>query len=227
MQRIAFFGGSFDPPHFGHLAVARAAQEALGLDRVLFAPVGAQPLKPNGAEASFADRVAMTRLAIADEPGFEVSLLDAPQESGAPNYTLDTLHELRCQEPQARLFLLLGADSFATLRHWHGATEIPFAATLVIASRPGQFIDNLGLSLPASLHVEPVEAATGGSAEMRTYALRNQCGETAELYLLPGLDVPISASVIRRELHRQAAEENSALVPDAVAEYIRQHGLYQ
>jgi nicotinate-nucleotide adenylyltransferase len=84
-RRVAFFGGSFDPPHLGHLGVARAAQAALGLDIVLFAPVGAQPLKPRGASADFEDRLAMTRLAIAGEPGFDLSLADAPKSSGAPN----------------------------------------------------------------------------------------------------------------------------------------------
>jgi len=78
-RRVAFFGGSFDPPHFGHLAVARAARAALELDAVLFAPVGVQPLKPSGSTASFEDRVAMTRLAIAGEERFEVSLADAPR----------------------------------------------------------------------------------------------------------------------------------------------------
>ena len=67
---MAFFGGSFDPPHLGHLAVARAARAAFHLDTVLFAPVGAQPLKPEGSAASFEQRLAMTRLAIAGEPGF-------------------------------------------------------------------------------------------------------------------------------------------------------------
>src|ERR1700733_8002781 len=73
-RRIGFFGGSFDPPHRGHIAVAHAAQAALELDTVLFAPVGAQPLKPQGSTASFDDRVQMTQLAIASEPGFEISL---------------------------------------------------------------------------------------------------------------------------------------------------------
>src|ERR1700678_2533360 len=93
-QRVAFFGGSFDPPHQGHLAVARAAFTALALDTVLFAPVGAQPLKPLGSTANFEDRLAMTRLAVADEPGFAVSLVDVPKPSAAPNYTLDTLLKL-------------------------------------------------------------------------------------------------------------------------------------
>lgn len=96
-RRVAFFGGSFDPPHLGHLAVARTARAALGLDTVLFAPVGAQPLKPRGATADFPDRLAMTCLAIGDEPGLAVSLADAPKPSGTPNFTLETLQSLRAE----------------------------------------------------------------------------------------------------------------------------------
>ncbi len=96
-QRVAFFGGSFDPPHLGHLAIARAARDGLKLDKVLFAPVGAQPLKPLGSTAAFEDRVAMTRLAIAEEPGFALSLLDAPDPDGKPNYTLETLEPAACR----------------------------------------------------------------------------------------------------------------------------------
>src|SRR6516225_9261164 len=94
-KRVAFFGGSFDPPHLGHLAVARAARSVLNLDLVFFAPVGAQPLKPLGTSAPFEHRVAMTELAIAGEPAFGVSLLDAPSPSGEPNYTLHTLERLQ------------------------------------------------------------------------------------------------------------------------------------
>ena len=222
-ERIAFFGGSFDPPHYGHLAVARAARQALHLDRVLFAPVGAQPLKPHGAVAPFADRAEMTRLAIESEPGFELSLLDAPQESGTPNFTLDTLRLLRGHEPGARLFLILGADAFALLRNWHGAAEIPYLASLIVASRPGQEIGNLSRFLPRSITSAPAGSEPGSPLDRRAYTLRNPAGETAEFYLLPGLDVPISATEIRS--HGCAA--GSDAVPAAVAAYIRRHKLYQ
>ncbi len=130
-SRVAFFGGTFDPPHLGHLGVARAAREALGLDLVLFAPVGAQPLKPQGTAAAFEDRLAMTRLAIASDPTFALSLADAPQPSGAPNYTFETLLALRAQlPPPSALFCLMGADSFASFSRWHRAAEIPFVAPL-------------------------------------------------------------------------------------------------
>src|SRR5580658_8394400 len=156
-QRVAFFGGSFDPPHQGHLAVARAARAALALDAVLFAPVGAQPLKPQGSTAGFEDRVAMTRLAIAGETGFEVSLADAPRPDGEPNFTLETLVNLRRTVPaEGVLFCLMGADAFLGLREWHRAAEIPFVAPLVVASRPGQHLEGMRSALPEGLTIQPL-----------------------------------------------------------------------
>ena len=231
-RRIAFFGGSFDPPHLGHLAVARAARQALGLDTVLFAPVGAQPLKPRGSTASFADRVEMTRLAIAGETGFAVSLVDAPAAGVAgsiPNYTIDTLLHLRSEMPAAdTLFCLMGADSFLALRRWHRGAEIPFAAPLIVAARPGEDLKDLGVVLPAGLSVE-AEAAQPGTVELRTCLLRNQAGNVTPLYLLPGLHVEISASEIRRQARAAAGRLPSGheLLPDAVTEYIAVHGLYR
>ncbi|MGA9071152.1 MAG: nicotinate (nicotinamide) nucleotide adenylyltransferase [Terracidiphilus sp.] len=222
-QRIAFFGGSFDPPHLGHLAIARAAQAALALDTVLFAPVGAQPLKPRGSTASFAQRVAMTRLAIADESGFALSLADAPQALGAPNYTLETLLKLRAElPPVGELFCLMGADSFALLRHWHRAAEIPFAAALVVASRPGESLEDLEAALPTGLMMDA--APEPGTDAAARYTLRNAAGNQAPFYLLPNLEIEISASAIRRQIH---AAGDSTLLPAPVLDYIRAHGLYR
>jgi nicotinate-nucleotide adenylyltransferase len=242
-SRIAFFGGSFDPPHLGHLAVARAAQAALGLDTVLFAPVGAQPLKPLGSTAEFAHRLAMTRLAIAGEPGFAISLADAPKPSGEPNYTLETLLGLRAElPPEGALFCLMGADSFAGLRRWHRAAEIPFVAPLIVASRPGEELDDLEAWLPSGMSIEaaPGPDRTGQEIEIRWYRLRNQAGESAPFYLLPGLEIEISASEIRDQVRNRdqariqeqapAAAEGPApereLLPAPVSDYIRDHGLY-
>ncbi len=242
--RAAFFGGSFDPPHLGHLAVARAARDAFHLNTVLFAPVGAQPLKPEGSAASFDDRLAMTRLAIEGEPGFAVSLADAPKQrsGGGPelNYTLETLEGLRAAfKPDLALYCLMGADSFWSLRHWHRAAEIPYAATLIVASRPGQPLDGLRAALPQDLTLEPSAGAdrTASGIEVRAFALVNSAGKRAPFYVLPGLDVEISASEIRESVRRAhlagpadaqpCSESVQTMLPLAVSEYIRAHGLYR
>ena len=227
--RVAFFGGSFDPPHLGHLAIARAAHAALHLDQILFAPVGAQPLKPEGAGAGFADRLAMTRLAIAGAPGFTVSLVDAPNRSGAPNYTLETLLSVRSELPAGgELFCLMGADSFLSLRHWHRAPEIPFAAPLIVASRPGQRLDDLAAALPEGLTVERIPERNRAPTEVliKALRLRNRENNTACFYLLPGLHVEISATQIRDEV-RAGSLAGHEVLPAAVAGYIRMHGLYR
>jgi nicotinate-nucleotide adenylyltransferase len=234
--RVAFFGGSFDPPHLGHLAVARAARAAFRLDRVLFAPVGAQPLKPEGSAASFEQRLAMTRLAIEGEPGFEISLADAPKPSGmhdlTPNYTIYTLQGLRAAlAPECALFCLMGADAFFGLRRWHRAAEIPFVAPLIVASRPGQSLDGLKAALPSSLTMEsaPDGDKTESDIEVRAFVLVNPARDRAPFYLLPGLDVEISASEIRAQVHAAAEDVRTAtnLLPPTVAGYIRSHGLYR
>jgi len=227
--RVAFFGGSFDPPHLGHLEVARAAQAALGLDAVLFAPVGEQPLKPQGSTAPFAHRLAMTRLAIAGDPAFAVSLADAPKPSGAPNYTFDTLFALRAQlPPDGALFCLMGADAFACLRRWHRAAEIPFLAPLIVASRPGEQLDDLKALLPDGVTIEtppsPTEQPSESQISLLRFTLRNPSGRQSPFYLLPGLDIDISASQIRGRVRAQTPLP--AQLPPSVSEYIRAHRLY-
>ncbi len=229
--RVAFFGGSFDPPHLGHIGVARAARVALDLDTVLFAPVGAQPLKPCGATAPFEDRLAMTRLAIADEPGFAVSLADAPQHSGAPNYTIETLEKLRGElGPDSKLFCLMGADSFFGLRQWHRAAEIPFIAPLIVASRPGQPLEELRIALPDNLAFTPTEDREQAGASLRFFSIFNGRGRSSEFYLLPGLDFDVSASAIRAQIRAQMNSRQSSeprLLPESVVDYISSHNLYR
>lgn len=247
-RRIAFFGGSFDPPHLGHIGIARAAQRALHLDTVLFAPVGIQALKPSGSTASFEDRVAMTELAIKGLPQFAISLADAPNPTGTPNYTIDTLLRLQQQFPSAALFMLMGADSFVSLPHWRRGAEIPFVASLIVASRPGQLsgqhnpgqrlqdqvqnlVQNLAAILPAglSIHKNGPPAAEDANMPLLVFTLHNQAGATAPFYLLPGLEIGISASEVRRQvsaaLERLCAGHE--LLPVSVCDYIAARGLYR
>src|SRR5215469_4757275 len=94
-MRIALFGGSFDPPHRGHVALARFAMDRLHLDRILVAPVGRQPLKQDATTASFEDRMAMAGLTFAEVPFVEVSRADSPRKNGRPNYTIDAVLSLK------------------------------------------------------------------------------------------------------------------------------------
>lgn len=225
--RIAFFGGSFDPPHFGHLAVARAARTALELNTVLFAPVGAQPLKPHGSNAAFEDRLAMTRLAVAGDPAFAVSLADAPRPAGTPNYTFETLEKLRTElPPGGTLFCLMGADSLFGLRAWHRADQIPFVAPLIVASRPGQPLNQLQSELPEKLSLQLEREQEKQGVALQTYSISDCSGRRAPFYVLPGLDVEISASAIRAQVNGEDGVA-AKLVPVPVAGYIRSRGLYR
>ncbi len=142
-MRIGYFGGTFDPPHRAHLRVAQAAAEAFALDRVLLAPTGVQPLKSTAPQASYDDRLAMTRLLCADDPKLEASDLDAPHEDGSPNYTIDALDRLRADLPRAEIFVITGADSFATLPNWHAYERLLSEAEWIVVSRPGTSMDDL------------------------------------------------------------------------------------
>ena len=132
--RLGVFGGSFDPVHLGHLIVAVEARRQLALDRVLLVPAGRHPSKPR-EHASPADRLAMLRLAVADEPGLAVD--DCEIRRGGPSYTVDTLRELRAERPADSLSLLVGADAAHDLPAWREATTIPTLADIVVLTRPG------------------------------------------------------------------------------------------
>ncbi len=135
-MRIGVLGGSFDPVHRGHLALAEGARDALRLDRVLLVPAARQPHKPAGPVASAEDRYAMLRLATRGRRGIELS--DLELERPGPSYTVDTLRALRQSLPaDGELFLLLGADAAADFPGWRDAEAIGRLATVVPCSRPG------------------------------------------------------------------------------------------
>lgn len=203
-MRVGYFGGTFDPPHRGHLAVALAAANQFGLGRVLLAPAGRQPLKPEGSHASFAQRLAMVRLLAEADPRLEASTADAPRDDGRPNYTVDTLRTLRAREGAGRqnpdeLFVVVGADSLAHLREWHSPDELLALAEWIVVSRPGLDLDGI---------VADVVPA----------------GARQHIHLLRGVDEPVSATEVRARL-RAGLACDELLLP-AVARYIREHGLY-
>lgn len=131
-MRLGIFGGTFDPVHVGHLAIARAALEAVPLDRVLFVPARRSPLKERGPFASEADRLAMLETAIADEPRFSLSRAELEREG--PSYSVETIERLAGED---ELFLILGSDALVDFARWKDPERIAELATLLVADRPG------------------------------------------------------------------------------------------
>jgi nicotinate-nucleotide adenylyltransferase len=132
--RVGVFGGTFDPPHVGHLLLAADARDALNLDRLIFVPAGSQPFKiETPPVASGRDRVEMVRLAIADDANYVVD--DAEINRKGLSYTVDTLEHLAGRHRGAKLFLLLGADALAGFPKWRDPARIRSLATLAVMAR--------------------------------------------------------------------------------------------
>jgi nicotinate-nucleotide adenylyltransferase len=131
--KLGFLGGTFDPVHIGHLILGETAREQLGLDSILFMPTG-QPWRKSGRDITpAAHRVEMLRRAIADNPAFELSLLEVEREG--PSYTVDTLQELISARPGSEVFLIIGEDSLLDLPHWKAPQRVVELATLAVAAR--------------------------------------------------------------------------------------------
>ena len=135
MRRLGIMGGTFDPPHFGHLAAAEMARAELGLERVLFVPANRSPWKMSKLVSTTEQRIEMVRLAIADHAQFELNRVDVDRP--APSYTYETLRLLAAQHADAELFFIMGLDSLRDLGNWHRSGEIVRLARLVVCARPG------------------------------------------------------------------------------------------
>jgi len=188
--RLGILGGTFDPIHVGHLAVAKGAIECARLDRVFFVP-SAQPPHRAAALASAEDRLAMTKLAVEGEPSLEVS--DVEVRRGGRSYTVDTLNELRRAHPDDELFLILGWDAARLFRTWHEPERVAALASVVIVDRPG--VGQPDRSELAALRLDPARVIkchfptpdVSGSALRRAVAARQpvtgQVPPAVELYI--------------------------------------------
>lgn len=207
-----FYGGTFDPVHCGHLAVARAARDALDA-KVALMPAADPPHRPPpGAGAEH--RARMLELALAGEPGLCVDRREL-QRTG-PSYSVDTLLALRAElGADASVVLLVGADSFRGLPAWHRWRELFGLAHFVVAERPGSPLDR-GLD-------EPLASAIAGRLVETPAALR--AAPAGRIWRLQQPLRPESASELRRRI--AAGEPWRDWVPAMVAEYIERHGLYR
>lgn len=202
VSRVGILGGSFDPPHAGHLMIAREARERVGLDRVLFIPAGEQWLKEGQDVAPAAHRLAMTRLLIGSTAGFVVSDMEVTRPG--PTYTVDTLRELReTSPPGTEYFFILGEDSVADLPRWHEPQDLVTLCRFIAMPRA----DGAGRpDLTAAYDAIP------GLREKVTV-----------LEDAPRMDV--SSSSVRSMV--RAGEDLSGLVPDEIVDYLNLHGLYR
>ncbi len=232
-MNIGLFGGSFDPIHRGHLALAQAAASRYGLRQVLFVPVNIPPHKQAQPLSAFLHRYTMVALATQPERAFVPSLLEAPAEppsagrsktalDPSPNYSIDTVRRLKQSLKKAdRLFFLIGVDAFRDIAKWREARALLAECDFIVASRPGYSLQDVAESLPEGLR--PPAAVT------RPFRKQPAAGDLVlpgvTLHLLEGVNQNVSATTIRT-----AAAQGKPLgrwLDESVVDYIRKQGLYR
>jgi len=246
-MNIGLFGGSFDPIHHGHLALARAAADHYALRQVLFVPANVPPHKQKQPLTAFIHRYAMVALATQDEKGFVASLAEAPEfvelrsagQSGVAvttqggsrqdvsredraNYSIDTVRRLqKTLKKSDRLFFLIGIDAFRDIAKWHEARAILAECDFIVASRPGYSLRDAAESLP--------EASRPSASVTRPFHKQPATGDLVlpgvTLHLLEGVNQNVSATMIRT-----AAAQGKPLtrwLDPRVTDYIRKHSLYR
>jgi nicotinate-nucleotide adenylyltransferase len=234
-MNIGLFGGTFDPVHRGHLALARTALEQYKLHRIYFVPANIPPHKQRQPLSPFVHRFAMLALATAQDKAFVPSLLEAPEDASAsartrakkdqlekPNYTIDTIRRLKQSfKASDKLFVLIGMDAFADIAKWHLAEALFRECEFVVANRPGYSLADVANALPESLRPRPEVT--------RPFHKHAATGELvlkgATIHFLGDLHQPASATIIRQAA--AAGKPLGRFVDAPVAEYIKKTGLYK
>jgi nicotinate-nucleotide adenylyltransferase len=215
-RSVALFGGTFDPVHAGHIAVAQAAQRRFHLDVTYFIPSSRPPHKSRRELTPFVHRYAMTALGCADHQGFVPSLAEAPVAGVPPHvfYTIDTVRRFHREHPDDHLFFILGADQFLEIPTWKNYESLLDACDFIIASRPGFRLDALRLVIP------PEKLGRSASPDPHKIALRK-----TQIHLLTTVASHVSSTEVRERLERK--QSIHGLVPARVEEYILGQALYR
>ncbi len=218
---LGLFGGSFNPVHYGHLAIAKATRDALQLDRILFIPTGTPPHKSDAGLAPAAARLDMVRLAIDGIESFSVS--DIEVKRPGKSYSIDTVRSLRQEYgTSAALHFLIGLDAFLDLPSWREPETLLQLCRFVVISRPGESYRSLSrVNLLPALALPLLEELDTGRRTRLDIAIPGGPG----LICLALPPCPISASDIRRRIRH--AEPLANLLPPQVESYILHHRLYQ
>ncbi|MCU1298939.1 MAG: nicotinate-nucleotide adenylyltransferase [Acidobacteriaceae bacterium] len=237
-MNIGLLGGTFDPIHHGHFALAKAARDRFELSRVYFVPANVPPHKQWQFVSSYCHRYAMVALATTGEKAFVPSLLEAPEAAGssslpgktrksetsigAANYSIDTLRRLKAQLKKSdRLFFLIGIDAFKDIAKWRESEALLRECEFVVASRPGYSLADIASFLPESLR--PAAAVTKPFSKQAAIGDLAISGVT--IHLLEDVHQNVSATAIRQAV--VAKRPLVKFVSPAVSEYIKKMELYR
>ncbi len=220
MKRIAFYGGSFDPPHCGHLTIARALAEQFRLDEFVFIPAFQAPHKKDKRPTSAFHRFAMLALATRDEPNMLVSKieLDSPERP----YTVETLARLKTELPAAEIFFVMGADSWADITTWREWRQVLTMVGIIVVTRPDYEIgfDHVTGEIRSRIVDLRENHRTAPFAD-ESAILDNE----STIFITGAVRIDVSATEIRRKI-KSGAGGWQPDVPAEVARYIEKYGLY-
>ena len=215
MKRIAFFGGTFDPVHNGHLNIARTLVDFFSLDRFYFLPAFHAPHKADRKPTSAYHRFAMLSIAAENDPSILVSTHEL--DRGEPRYTVDTIPELTSEFPDTSLFFVMGADSWSDIRTWRRWEELLLMTNHLVVARPGFDISTEHVTDKVRERINDVR---GMSAE----AFGEQ-GEPA-IYITDAVHFDTSSTILREDLSDGELERDDD-IPQEVANYIEKYELYR
>ncbi len=225
-MNVALFGGTFDPIHRGHLAVARAAAARFKLGKIYFVPADIPPHKQKQPVTPYYHRYAMVALALADEKNLVPSLLEAPEviqaEGKIASYSIDSVRRFKKSlKKNDQLFFIIGIDAFMDIATWRSPVELLQECEFIVVSRPGYSLADIAEALPESMRprqeVMKVFRKTGAQGSI---ALPN-----TTIHLLDEVNEPVSATKIRAAA--SAGKSIEKMVDSAVAAYIKKEGLYR
>ena len=221
-RRIGLFGGTFDPIHRGHIEVAVAVRRRFGLDEICLVLAAQPPHKRGAAITAPADRLAMVRLAAAEQPGFTVSDLELQRQG--PSYTIDTVAQVKGScPPGTRVYFLLGSDAFLEFNTWKAYNALLREVPLIVLARGGAISDVPADMIAAMKRFIDRHFPSGYRWEAETARFVHPDGQP--IYFFDGPRLDISATGIRRCISR--GDPARSLLPAAVADYIETKGLYR
>lgn len=217
MKRIAFYGGTFDPVHCGHVTVATRLLELFALDEFVFLPAYHAPHKSESRPTSAYHRFAMLALATQAEPRLTVSTLEL--DHGRKRYTVETLPEIRARFPRDELFFVMGADSWCDIRTWREWEKVLLMINHIVVTRPGYELrfDHLTDEIRERI----VDCRESGTESVL------HAGAGPRIFVTDAVWSDISATDIRSDVHQDSRLDRADDVPEEVAKYIEKYELYR